>query len=31
MEINVHASYFNKAYLPYLFRDERYQVFYGGA
>ncbi|MEB6213517.1 PBSX family phage terminase large subunit [Enterococcus casseliflavus] len=31
VKINIDASYFNKAYLPYLNREERYQIFYGGA
>lgn len=31
VKINIDASYFNKAYLPYLNREERYQLFYGGA
>lgn len=31
MKINIDASYFNKAYIPYLERQERYQVFYGGS
>ena len=30
VKINIDASYFNKAYLPYLNREERYQIFYGG-
>lgn len=29
--INLKKSYFNEKYIPYLNRDERYQVFYGGA
>jgi phage terminase large subunit len=31
IKLNIDASYFNKAYLPYINRDERYQVFYGSA
>lgn len=32
VKINIDAkSYFNEVYLPYLNRQERYQVFYGGA
>ena len=31
LEINISKSQFNKKYLPYLTRGERYQVFYGGA
>lgn len=29
--VNVDASYFNQAYLPYVKREERYQIFYGGS
>lgn len=31
VKINIDASYFNEVYLPYLNRQERYQIFYGGA
>ena len=31
ININVDSSFFNSAYIPYLKRDEQYQVFYGGA
>jgi phage terminase large subunit len=31
MNINVPPKMFNKAYLPYLENDNRYNVFYGGA
>lgn len=29
--VNIDASFFNKKYIPYLNRDERYQIFYGGS
>lgn len=29
--LNVDKSYFNDKYVPYLNRDERYQIFYGGS
>lgn len=31
VQINIDATYFNEAYLPYLDSDCRYQIFYGGA
>lgn len=31
ININVDSSFFNSAYIPYLKREEKYQVFYGGA
>lgn len=31
MKFNIDKSFFNEAYVPALFRQERYQVFYGGA
>lgn len=31
IKINIDDNYFNEVYLPYLDRQERYQIFYGGA
>ena len=31
IRLRVKRSWFNEAYVPYMKRDERYQVFYGGA
>ena len=31
ININIDSSFFNEAYIPYLNRDEKFQVFYGGA
>lgn len=31
VKINIDASYFNYKYLKYINRNERYQIFYGGA
>lgn len=31
INLNIDASFFNKNYIPYLNRDEKFQVFYGGA
>lgn len=31
MRIKIDKSWFNEVYLPYLNRNERYQIFYGGA
>lgn len=31
IKIKVDSSYFNEKYIPYLNRDERYQIYYGGA
>ena len=30
IQLNMHPSYFNEAYLPYLLNEERFTVFYGG-
>lgn len=31
ININIDSSFFNEAYIPYLNREEKFQVFYGGA
>lgn len=31
INLNIDASFFNTTYIPYLNRDEKFQVFYGGA
>lgn len=31
ISLNIDASFFNEAYIPYLNRPEKFQVFYGGA
>lgn len=31
INLNVDSSFFNDAYIPYLNREEKFQVFYGGA
>ena len=31
INLNIDSSFFNENYIPYLSRDEKFQVFYGGA